>query len=63
MLEDEGVQVDYGPPMEKKDLASMAEAVTVYFFCQGAHAAIMAGVQKFRDRFGDGAEVEIEDDE
>jgi hypothetical protein len=59
MLEEEDVQVDYTPPVQKRELSSLGEAVTVYFFCQGTQMDIKAGVQKFRDRFGIGS-LEVE---
>jgi len=62
MLEEEDVQVDYTLPMEKRDLSSTAETVTVYYDCQGTLLAIRAGIQKFRERFGRGVvEVEVDD--
>ncbi len=49
-LRDEGVVVEYEPPFERRDAASMVEAVTVFFICRGSEVAIKAAVDKWRAR-------------
>ncbi len=47
-LRDEGVEVEYEPPLERRDVASMVEAVTVFFICRGSEVAIKVAVEKWR---------------
>jgi hypothetical protein len=63
MLEEEGVEVTYTPPTEQRDLSTMAQAVTVYFFCKGSEAAIAAALRKYRERFGGGGSFELDSDD
>ena len=62
MLRQEGVRVEYEAPEEKRDLASIAEAVFVTLAAEGARESIKFAVAKFRKHFPR-AEVEIEGDE
>lgn len=61
LLEEEGVQVSYAPPMETKSLSAVAETVVVSILCNGAYDLVKAGVVKFRaSSFGCGSDAEIE---
>jgi hypothetical protein len=62
-LEDEGVQVSWRPPMERRDIGELARSFAIAIVANGSTAAIAAGVAKFRKRFGSRAEVTFEDDE
>ena len=67
MLEEEGVTVvvrrEGQPETEYRDTRGMAEAVIATLVATGAIEAIKAGVQKFRQRFGDHGTVKIEDED
>jgi hypothetical protein len=69
MLEQEGVQVDWTPPTERRSardalgwltVSDDINAVLVSLVCNGTKPAIKAGVDKFRKRFPR-AKVEVED--
>jgi hypothetical protein len=62
LLEEEGVTVDWTPPLEKKDFGSAFEAVVVGLITTGSAAAIKAAVAAFRQHQAD-AKVEIEDED
>jgi hypothetical protein len=63
-FEEEGVEVEYGPPVEKRDAQQMAEAVIVIYTCKGIDAAIKYAIQRFRQsRLGRNTDVEIEGDD
>ena len=55
MIEEEGVRVDYQPPMEYKDLRAGAHEVIVQLVANGTEAmvgaAVALAVSKFRARF------------
>ena len=64
MLEEEGAEVQWQPPEERRDVRGMAEAVVVNLVAVGVLTGIKAAVQKFRGRFGRSrVDVEGEDDE
>jgi hypothetical protein len=64
MLEDEGVEVRWQPPEERRDVRGMAEEVVVDLVPSGVWTSIMAAVRKFRGQFGQSkVDVEGEDDE
>jgi hypothetical protein len=50
MLREEGVQVEYTPPEERRDLAGAAQGVIVSLVSMGTGVAIKAGIDKFRKR-------------
>jgi hypothetical protein len=59
MLREEGVDVGYKPPQERRG-GGIAEEVVVGLLCNGLYAAMTAGVQRFRDsRFGRAAKVTL----
>ena len=63
MLEEEGVEVQWQRPEERRDVSGMAEAVVVNLAAVGVLTGIKAAVQKFRARFGRSrVNVEGEDD-
>lgn len=62
MLQEEGVQVTYQPPVEGRGaVTDMAQDVIVNLVTIGSTAAITAAVERFRRRFRD-VRVEEEDD-
>ena len=64
MLEEEGAEVQWQPPEERRDVRGMAEAVVVNLVAVGVLTGIKAAVQKFRGQFGRSrVDVEGEDDE
>jgi hypothetical protein len=63
MLEEEGVEVQWQRPEERRDVRGMAEAVVVNLVAVGVLTGIRAAVQKFRGQFGSRVDVEGEDDE
>jgi hypothetical protein len=50
-LEEAGVSASYQPPMERKDLATVAAAVTVVLAATGPVPEIIATVRAFMTRF------------
>jgi hypothetical protein len=63
-LREEGVEVDYEPPIEERGGTEVAREVVIGIMANGAWAAIVLGVKKYRKRFGKGrVKLEGEDDE
>jgi hypothetical protein len=50
--EEEGVEVRWQPPEERRDVPGMAEPVVVNLVAVGGLTGIKAAVQKFRGQFG-----------
>jgi hypothetical protein len=63
MLEEEGVEVRWQPPEERRDVPGLAEPVVVNLVAVGVLTGIKAAVQKFPGQFGSRVDVEDEDDE
>lgn len=61
--EQEGVKVEWTPPVERRDIASAAEAVVVGLVTTGTVEAIKAGVRAFRARSSARIEIEGEQDD
>ena len=62
-LEDEGVDVDYEPPLETRDFGTALAIASVVLAATGNLGDIFTAVRKFRQRFGkSGAEVRMLDD-
>jgi hypothetical protein len=60
ILREEGVQVDYDSPEERRDLGAVAATVVVSLACNGAYDLIKTAVLRFRaTRFGPGSSVEL----
>jgi hypothetical protein len=62
MLEEQGVNVEWEPPTERRDLTGAAEAIVLSLVASGAYDAIKAAVAKFR-KWAPRAEVTLEGDE
>ncbi len=61
-LREQGVEVDFVPPVERRGAAEVFEAVVVSLACSGAYDAIKAGVNKFRaSRLGKVSKVEVDE--
>lgn len=61
ILREEGVDVSYEPPTEKRGAGEVLETVVVSLFCAGTYDAIKYGVQRFAaSRLGRNARTEIE---
>lgn len=64
MLRTEGVEVTYTPPVEPRDLQSVADGVVVYFIANYTDTVVRAAVvkvkQRIRERFGRDADLEVE---
>jgi hypothetical protein len=60
MLREEGVRVEWEPPEERRDLASMAQDYVVELLAMGTIAGIQLAVDRFRKRAGDRGTAEIE---
>ncbi|WP_109509300.1 hypothetical protein [Nocardioides speluncae] len=59
MLREEGVEVNYAPPIEERG-GGIVEAVVVSLACSATYDLIKAGVLRFRaSRFGASATVEL----
>jgi hypothetical protein len=62
MLEEQGLTVQYEPPFERKalgvDIAALVLAVTGH---PDIRRAMAAGIAKFKERFPDGGDAQIED--
>jgi hypothetical protein len=63
MLEEEGVEVRWQPPEERRDSLVMAEPVVVHLVAVGVLTGINAAVEKFPGQFGSRVDVEDGDDE
>jgi hypothetical protein len=62
MLQDEGVEVEYEPPVERRGTGSdIAVGVIVYILTKGGDAAINAVVHRFRRQVPQ-AKITIEDE-
>ena len=60
MLKEEGVRVNYTPPVEQRGAGELVGTVVVSLACSGAYDLIKVGVGRFRDsRFGRAAKVEL----
>lgn len=58
MLQEEGVEADYGAPVERKSFPSeLGEAVVIFMTCRGSEEAIKLALRKFRERRQGTAEV------
>ena len=55
LLEQEGLEVSWDRPVERRDASAAAEAVVVYLTCRvaeaGGKAALRAAVDKVRERW------------
>lgn len=64
MLREEGVDVSYEPPIEKRGAGEVVETVVVSLFCAGTYDAIKYGLQRFAaSRLGRNARTDIEGDD
>lgn len=63
MLREEGVQVDYEPPLEERGAQEFARDVIVDLTASGMGAAIMLALQKFDQRMRGRATARIEEDD
>jgi hypothetical protein len=61
-LEDEGVQVSWRRPMERRDIGELARTFAIAMVANGSTLAIQAGIAKFRKQFGSDAEITSEED-
>lgn len=62
-LEAEGVEIDYDPPLETRDLNTALAVASVLLAATGNITDIRAGVRKFRERFSrSGAKVAFDMD-
>lgn len=62
-LTDQGVEVSWERPVERRGLEEIADAVAVELICTGVITAIHAGVKKARQRLGQRGTIEVGDDE
>lgn len=62
MLEEEGLQVEWEQPEQRRSLSDMAQAYVVSMAVAGSLAGIKLAVDKFR-KHAPKAEVEIDDDD
>ncbi|MCU1615069.1 MAG: hypothetical protein JWO98_2609 [Frankiales bacterium] len=61
MLREQGIRVEYEPPMEHRDLPGAAQEVVVNLITWGAIATIKGVIAKFRERPGN-ADATVEGD-
>lgn len=67
MLSEQGVEVDWSPPLERRGIGDVAEGILIGVAIDTTKDALEAGVHaaiaKFRSRFGDAATITDGDDQ
>ena len=62
MLRDQGADVSYEAPMERRGAGEVAEAVVMMVVGGLTYDVLKVGVSRFLDRFGRSASVDLDDE-
>jgi hypothetical protein len=63
LLAEQGLELSWTRPEERRGIETMAEAVTVYYFCRTTDAVVKAATHAVRERLGRRGTLDLDDGE